>query len=62
MYIRKTEDWWYIQVNYGYGDGWEDEVGEKTLREAKRRKREYLENCDFPVRIKLKREPKYPIG
>lgn len=32
---RKTKDVWLMQSNYGYGDGWEDEVQEDTYSEPK---------------------------
>lgn len=56
-YKRKTRDVWNIEVNYGYGHGWEVECTEYSLREAKERLKEYRENCpEYPVRIVKKRE------
>lgn len=56
-YKRKTIDTWELQVNYGYGHGFESECVEFTRKEAIQRKREYAENCpQYPTRIVLKRE------
>ena len=41
-----------VQVNYGYGHGYEDECVEKTRAEALERLKEYRDNCKYPVRIK----------
>ena len=43
---------WVVQVNYGYGHGYEDECVEKTRAEALERLKEYRDNCNYPVRIK----------
>jgi hypothetical protein len=43
---------WVVQVNYGYGHGYEDECVEKTREEALQRLQEYRDNCNYPVRIK----------
>ena len=58
MYQRKTVDEYQIITNYGYGE--EVEVVEYTLQDAKRTKKEYLDNCSnlVSIRIKKKRVPK----
>ena len=43
---------WVVQVNYGYGHGWEDECVENNRAEALQRLKEYRENCSYPARIK----------
>ena len=43
---------WVVQVNYGYGHGYEDECVEETRAEALERLQEYRDNCSYPVRIK----------
>jgi hypothetical protein len=43
---------WVVQVNYGYGHGYEDECVESTRAEALQRLQEYRDNCNYPVRIK----------
>lgn len=57
MYKRKTYDEYEIETNYGYG--WEVELTESTMKEAKQRKREYMENaCGLiGIRIKHRRIP-----
>jgi hypothetical protein len=47
---------WALYVNYGFGHGWEYEVFEESYKEIKQRKREYLANCNYPVKISQKRE------
>lgn len=42
-YVRKTYDEYEIVTNYGYG--WEVECTEETLKEARQRKKEYIENA-----------------
>lgn len=57
-YQRKTEDVYEIQVNYGYGHGWESEIEESSRSEAKQRLKEYRENYpQYPARIRRKRVP-----
>lgn len=53
MYERKTYDEFQILTNYGYG--WEVEDREFTLQEAKKRKKEYLNNIKADVKIRKKR-------
>ncbi len=44
---------WVVQVNYGYGHGWEDECVEKTRAEALQRLKEYRENAPtYSCRLK----------
>ena len=43
-YVRKTKDEYRLLCNYGYGDGWEEVLTEETYKEAKERKKEYIEN------------------
>lgn len=54
-YIRKTRDEWEIQVNYGYGQGWECDTTEETWKDAKAQAKTYRENVPYPVRIVKKR-------
>lgn len=53
-YTRKTRDIWCIMTNYGYG--WECETQELTYKEAKKRLKEYRENCGGNVRLEKHRE------
>ena len=55
MYKRKTRDEFEIQVDYGYGCGWETEITEDTRKEAKERLKEYRANCQYAVRMIKKR-------
>lgn len=50
-YKRKTYDEYDIVTNYGYG--WEVECTEETWEDAKRTKKEYLENARGLVGIKI---------
>ena len=52
-YERKTRDEYEIVTNYGYG--WEVEVTEDTVEEARKRKREYLENAKGLVGIYIRK-------
>lgn len=55
-YVRKTKDEYQLLCNYGYGDGWEVVLTEETLKEAKERKKEYVENMpQYPYKIVKKR-------
>lgn len=55
-YVRKTKDEYQLLCNYGYGDGWEVVLTEETLKEAKERKKEYLENMpQYAYKIVKKR-------
>ena len=54
---HKTIDEFQIHVNYG--QGWEYEIAEETLREARFRIKEYRANCpEYPVKIVKRRIPK----
>jgi len=52
-YTRKTRDEYELQGNYG--QGWECLTTEATFREAKERRREYVENEGGSYRIKARR-------
>lgn len=54
-YVRKTRDRWDIETNWGYG--WETEISEYTLKEAKEQYRCYIENCSCDIRMTKHREP-----
>ncbi len=56
-YTRKTRDYWAVEGNYGYGDGWEEVTAEETWKEIKDRLREYRENeRGVPFRARKHRE------
>ena len=56
-YTRKTRDYWDIEGNYGYGDGWEAVTAEDDRKQARERLKEYRENePGTPFRIRKKRE------
>lgn len=52
-YKRKTRDRWDIMTNWGYG--WECEISEYTYKEARRRLKEYRENCGSRCDIALEK-------
>ena len=54
-HARKTKDEYRVEVNYGYGHGWEHEISEPTRTEAVARRNEYRANTSYPVRIVKKR-------
>lgn len=55
-YLRKTQDVWTVQGNYGCG--WEDVTAEDRRREALVRLREYRENePQYVHRLIKRREP-----
>lgn len=57
-YIRKTKDEYQLLCDYGNGDGWEYLIAENTMKEARERKREYMENMpEYSYRIVKKRIP-----
>ena len=61
MYVRRTKDVWKLFVDYG--QGYEYELSEESLSEAKQRVREYRENCpQYPTKIKRCREKLAEIG
>ena len=45
MYKRKTYDVWELYIDYGYGDGWEYVLTEKSASEARKRRKEYAEDA-----------------
>ena len=54
-YKRKTRDVWRLYVDYG--QGWEHELDEFTLDEARQIRKEYRENCpQYPIKIVKGRE------
>jgi hypothetical protein len=55
-YKRKTRDVWQVEVNYGFGHGWEYQIAEYSIVEARKRLREYRENCQYPSRMRKTRE------
>ena len=62
MKTRKENKFLYgykLFVNYGHG--YEYEIFEESWAEMKKRKREYLENCNYPIKISRGREenPRY---
>ena len=53
---RKTVDVWRLYVDYGLG--WERELTEYSPGEARKRRKEYTENCpQYPTKIVEGREP-----
>lgn len=49
-YQRKTRDVYRLFVDYG--QGWEHELDEFSLREIRQRQQEYRENCpQYPTRV-----------
>lgn len=44
MYVRKTEDEYLIEYDYGYGDGKEVLFICSTMKEARETQRAYVEN------------------
>lgn len=53
-YTRKTKDVYILLSNYGYG--WEEELEEDTLKEAKEQLKTYSENCpNYQYRLNKKR-------
>ena len=56
-YVRKTVDCWRLFVNYG--QGWEYEGTDYSLREARQTLKSHRENCpQYPARIVFGRERK----
>jgi hypothetical protein len=55
-YKRKTKDEFVLLINYGWGDGWEQETVEESYKEIKERLKEYRLNCpQYVVRYKKRR-------
>ena len=58
MYKRKTYDVWELYIDYGYGDGWEYVLTEKSASEARKRRKEYAENApQYSTKIVKRRVP-----
>ena len=57
-YTMKTVDIYEIQVDYGFGYGFETVCSEYNYKEAKQRLKEYRENERGIFRIKKTREKK----
>lgn len=54
-YTRKTRDTFELHVNYG--QGWEYEIEEDTLRAARQQQRDYRDNCpQYPTKVVRRRE------
>lgn len=58
MYERKTEDYYELIYNYGYGDGPEVIDSCSTYAEAKKDRKAYIENEGIYPRIVKKRYKK----
>lgn len=58
--INKYLYGWKLYVDYG--QGWEYETWEDTLKEAKEQAKTYRANCPYPVKVSPGRElnPKHP--
>jgi hypothetical protein len=56
-YKRKTRDKYLLEINYGFGHGWEGATAEDTRAAIKERLREYRENQSYPVRVRKVRQP-----
>ena len=55
-YQRKTRDEYWVQQDYGYGDGFEDVCPGEDLPDARRLLKEYRQNQpEVPARIKKHR-------
>lgn len=50
-----------LYIDYGHGHGWEYEIFEESFSEMKKRKKEYSENCCYPLKVSRGREenPRY---
>lgn len=58
-YVRKTKDYWSIRQFTSLG--WEEVSAADTYAEARQLLKEYRENQpEYPVRLRLCREPKEP--
>lgn len=55
-YKRKTRDFWGLYWDYGYGDGLELISDNSTLAEARRTRKDYIENEHICPLIKKHRE------
>lgn len=55
-YIRKTEDLWIIETNYGFGHGREEVIAYSTRKDAIRGIKEYRQNMpEYPYYLRKKR-------
>ena len=55
-YVRKTTDEYEVLANYGYGHGIEFVTTELTMKEAKQRKKEYIENDKAAIDVIIKKK------
>lgn len=55
MYVRKTKDVYCVEIDYGYGDGFEPvfETDNKTIAQCV--KADYIKNDTFAKRIRIKK-------
>lgn len=54
-YVRTTQDTFEMHIDYG--QGWEHELTEYSLKEYRQRRKEYQENCpQYPTKLVRKRE------
>ena len=55
MYVRKTKDVYCIEIDYGFGDGFEPifETDNKTIAQSV--KEDYIKNDIFANRIRVKK-------
>lgn len=61
-YERKTEDEYRLLYDYGYGDGPDLLTTVSSMKEAKKRQREYIQNEGICPDIVKKRVPKQRCG
>ena len=55
-YKRTTKDTWEVQVDYGYGDGFEFVAGYDSRKEALLERSAYVANApQYPTRVKMVR-------
>ena len=48
---------WVVQLNYGYGHGWEDVTASEVYSEARANLQDYRDNCpEYPRRLIERRE------
>ena len=58
MYKRKTYDVWELYIDYGYGDGWEYVLTEKSASGARKRRNESAEHSpQYSTSIVKRRVP-----
>lgn len=61
-YERKTEDEFRILYDYGYGDGPDLLTTEVSMKDAKKRQKEYIQSEGIFPEIVKKRVPKKRCG